>query len=264
MVGVAGEGLQASSFQNRLVLHSAVTFWGNWMKAILRLTGLLFVLMTVVAGAHAADLTGTWKGAFDYNGNAVPVTLNLTNTGSALSGTMEGLPTSPVDIHDGKVDGDKITFWINTDYEGTTYKLLYNGKMTTDQIDFSFGTEDGSWGTTLTVKRDVPVAPPPFTNDVTGVWKGEWDFNGTATPVTFNLKSSESGVTGTVEGMGPAPVDIHDGKIEGDTVTFWLNTDYQGQTYALTYKGKITAGQIDFTFGTADGSWGAAVTAKKS
>lgn len=223
--------------------------------------------MTVVAGARAADLTGTWKGAFDFNGNAVPVTLNLTNSGSALTGTIDGLPASPVDIRDGKVDGDKVTFWLNTDYQGTTYKVVYNGKVTndrSDQIDFSFGTEDGSWGTTMTVKRDVPVASPPIKADVTGAWKGEWDFNGTTMPVTFNLKSSESGVTGTVEGMGPAPVDIHDGKIEGDTVTFWLNTDYQGQTYALTYKGKISAGQIDFTFGTADGSWGAAVTAKKS
>jgi hypothetical protein len=226
--------------------------------------GLVFVLMTVVAGARAADLTGTWKGAFDFNGNSVPVRLNLSNSGAALTGAMEGLVPSPAEIHDGKLDGEKVTFWLNSDYQGTTYKLIYNGKVSTDQIDFSFGTEDGSWGTTMILKRDAAVAPAPIKTDVTGAWKGQWDFNGTPMPVTFNLKSSESGVTGTVEGMGPAPVDIHDGKIEGDTVTFWLNTDYQGQTYALTYKGKITAGQIDLTFGTADGSWGNSVSVKKS
>ena len=64
--------------------------------------------------------------------------------------------------------------------------------------------------------------------------------------------------------MGAAPIEIHDGKIDGNTVTFWINADYQGQTYTLNYTGKISPGQIDFTFGTSDGSWGATLTAKKS
>ena len=53
-------------------------------------------------------------------------------------------------------------------------------------------------------------------------------------------------MTGTVEGLPTTPAEIHDGKVYGDTVTFWVNTDYQGQTYKLVYKGKIAAGQIVF------------------
>lgn len=231
------------------------------MKAVLRLMGLMVVALCMGAMAHAADLSGTWKGAFDFQGTSMPTVLHLTIAGSTVTGTVDGLPTSPAEIHEGKVEDDTISFWVNTDYQGTTYKLVYHGKVTADQIEFSFGTDDGSWGTQLVVKREAAASAPAL--DVTGKWDGAFDFNGTSMPLSFNLKSSGTTVTGNVEGLGPAPVEIHDGKIEGDTVSFWLNADYQGQTYALNYKGKVVNGQIDFSFGTADGSWGATVTVKK-
>jgi hypothetical protein len=192
----------------------------------------------------------------------MPVTLNLKAADTAVTGTIEGLPTSPAEIHDGKIDGANLTFWVNTDYQGQTYKLLYKGKIDGDKIDFDFGTEDGSWGTTLTVKREGAQDAVPAS--VTGSWTGNFDLNGTSMPVTFKLQSSGATVTGTVEGMGPAPIEIHDGKIDAQTVTFWISVDYQGQTYTLTYKGKIQPAAIDFDFGTSDGSWGTTMTAKKA
>jgi hypothetical protein len=243
------------------------------MKAVLSLLGLA-AIVCLMPSAHASDVSGAWKGAFDFNGESVPVTLNLKVADAAVTGTVEGLPTSPVDIHEGKIDGDAITFWVNTDYQGQTYKLVFKGKITADQIDFSFGTDDGSWGTTLTAKRGdagapatpaTPAAPAaPALPVVTGVWKGSFDFNGNSMPVTFNLTSSGATLTGTVEGMGPAPVNIHDGEVDADGISFSIDVDYQGQTYTLAYKGKVTAGQIDFSFGTTDGSWGSTVSAKKS
>jgi hypothetical protein len=237
------------------------------MKAIIRVLGLA-ALLCFLPALHAADLSGTWKGAFDFEGNSMPVTLNLKAADTTVTGTVEGLPTSPAEIHDGKIEGDTITFWVNTDYQGQTYKLIYKGKIDGDSINFDFGTEDGSWGTTLSVKREgaasAAAAEMTAAADVTGSWKGSFDFNGTAVPVTFKLQSSGPAVTGTVEGMGPAPIDIHDGKIDGQALTFWINVDYQGQTYVLNYKGKVQPNQIDFDFGTADGSWGATVNVKKS
>jgi hypothetical protein len=239
------------------------------MKALLGWVGIA-VVMCVSPLAGAADLSGTWKGAFDFNGNSMPTALNLKVAGTDITGSVEGLPNSPAEIHEGKVDGDNVTFWVNTDYQGTTYKLVYKGKVVADHIDFSFGTDDGSWGTTLTVKKDVALAAaptavpePPKAIDVTGAWKGAWDLNGTNMPLVLNLKSTAAAVTGTAEGMGTAPIEIHDGKIDGSVVTFWLNADYQGQTYQLNYKGTVAGNQIDFSFGTPDGGWGAAVSVKK-
>ncbi len=238
------------------------------MKAILGLMGLAAVLWASPL-AGASDVSGTWKGAFDFNGDSVPTALNLKVVGTDVTGTVEGLPTTPAEIHEGKVDGDNVTFWINSDYQGTTYKLVFKGKSVGDHIDFSFGTDDGSWGTTLSVKKDGAVVaaaappPPPTAVDITGAWKGAFDLNGTSLPIVFNLTSAAATVTGNAEGMGPAPIPIHDGKLEANVLTFWLNADYQGQTYVLNYKGTVAANQIDFNFGTPDGAWGATLTVKK-
>ena len=236
------------------------------MKAVLGFMALMVTLL-LSPSAGAADVSGTWKGAFDFNGSTVPLAINLKVAGTDVTGTVEGLPNTPADIHEGKIDGDNLTFWVSTDYQGETYKLVYKGKIAADHIDFEFGTEDGSWGTSLTVKKDgAPEAPAPEPVkmlDVTGAWKGTFDYNGTSMPLVFNLKSTGAAVTGTAEGMGAAPIEIHDGKIDGDTLTFWLNADYQGQTYQLNYKGKLTANQIAFDFGTSDGGWSANLTVKK-
>ncbi len=240
------------------------------MKAVLGMMGLAAVLF-VTPMAGAADVSGTWKGSFDLNGTSVPAALNLKVAGTDLTGTVDVPPNPPSEIHDGKIDGDNVTFWMNSDYQGTTYKIVFKGKVAADHIDLSFGTEDGSWGTTMSVKKDVAAAAIataaapalPKLADVTGAWKGAFDLNGTSMPIVLNLKSAAATVTGTAEGMGPAPIEIHEGKIDGNVVTFWLNTDYQGQTYVLNYKGNVTGDQIDFSFGTADGAWGTTVTVKK-
>lgn len=234
------------------------------MKSVFRLLSVI-AFMSLLPGANAADVSGTWKGAFDFQGNPVPLTINLKIDGAKVTGTVEGLPTTPAEIRDGALAGDTVTFWVNSDYQGQTYKLVYKGKVAADQISFDFGTEDGSWSAPLTVKRDgadaAPAAPAPA--DVTGDWKGTFDLNGTPTELKFHLKSSAGAVTGSIERAGAPPIEVHEGKIEGDTVSFWITTDYEGETYTIVYKGKVTAGQIDFDMGTADQSWSASVTAKK-
>ena len=233
------------------------------MKNVLRLVG-LFAFLAVLPTAHAADLTGTWKGAFDFQGTSVPLTFHLTVAGDAVTGTVEGLPNTPAEIHDGKVDGDTVTFWVNSDYQGTTYKLVYKGKVSAGEIAFSLGTEDGSWGTTLTAKNgDLPTVKPSVP-DVTGSWKGAFDFEGTSVPLTFHLTAAGGTVTGTLDGLPTTPAEIHDGKVDGDTVTFSVTTDYQGSPVKLVYTGKISADGIKFAFGTEDGSWGTELTATKT
>ena len=229
------------------------------MRTTLRLAS-VFAFLVMLSAAYASDPGGTWKGAFEFEGSSVALTFNLQTAGNTVTGTVEGLPTTPAEIHDGKLDGDTVTFWVNTDYEGQTYKLVYKGTMAGDQIGFMFGTDDGSWSTTLTATKNGTQAVP----DVAGTWTGAFEFEGTSTPLTFNLKNSGNTVTGNVEGLPTTPAEIHDGHVDGDSVSFWVNTDYQGQTYKLVYKGKVSAGQIGFTFGTDDGSWSTTLTATKS
>jgi len=235
---------------------------GKWTS----LAGLAMLLAAMPA-VHAADSTGTWKGSFDFQGTNVPLVFHLTEADGAVTGSVEGLPTTPAEIHEGKAGTDGIAFSVDTDYEGETYKLVFKGKVSAvgDEIEFSFGTDDGSWSAQMTASKsaDAEPAASPSAVEVTGTWNGTFDYNGTSVALVLHLTSSGGEVTGTVEGLPTTPAEIHDGKIDGDTVTFWVNTDYQGETYKLVYKGKVTAGQIAFTLGTEDGSWGTEMTVKK-
>ncbi len=244
-----------------------VWFGGQYVRTLLCAVGVV-ALLTVLPAAHAADVSGTWKGALDFEGSNVPLTFHFAIANGALTGSVEGLPTTPAEIHDGKMDGGTLTFWVSSDYQGQTYKLVFKGTVSAagDSIAFTFGTEDGSWNAQMTASKSAEAAPAPAPVglNVTGTWKGNFDFQGTSIPLILHLTSANGVVTGTVEGLPTTPAEIHEGKLEGDTVTFWLNTDYQGQTYKLVYKGKVTAGQIVFTFGTDDGSWGSQLTATKA
>ena len=235
------------------------------MRTLLRVLGFV-AFLTMLPGAHAADVSGTWKGAFDFQGSSIPLIFHFKVASSALTGSVEGLPTTPAEIHDGKMEGSAVTFWVSTEYQGQTYKLVFKGTVSVagDSIAFTLGTEDGSWNSQLTAVRSAETAPAPVAIDITGTWKGSFDFQGAIMPLTFHLANAAGVVTGTVEGLPTTPAEIHEGKVDGDVMTFWLNTDYQGQTYKLVYKGKVTAGQIVFIFGTDDGSWGAQMTVTRA
>jgi len=115
---------------------------------------LLAALAAVSAAfALAAGPDGDWKGSFDFNGTDVPLTFHLKTDDAGLTGKIEGLPTTPAEIKDGKVDGNTITFTATTDYQGMPVKLVLKGTLDGDQIKFSMGTEDGSWGVEFVAKR---------------------------------------------------------------------------------------------------------------
>lgn len=240
------------------------------MRKTISFAGLV-IFLAITVQARAADLSGTWKGSFDLHGESIPLTLHLTQADSAVTGTVEGLPTTPAEIHDGKIAGDTLTFWLNTDYQGTTYKLEYTGKVNGDRIAFNFGTDDGSWSAPLTVTRGAEAQAPaataeaqtPAETNVTGTWRGAFDFDGNSVPLTFQLTQAGGAVTGTITGLPTTPAAIHDGKIDSGTVTFSALTDYQGETYKLVFTGKIGEGKIAFDLGTEDGGWSTTLTATK-
>ena len=100
--------------------------------------------------------------------------------------------------------------------------------------------------------------------DLTGKWTGQFDFNGTAVPLTFDLKTSGPTLTGKINGLPTENCEIKDGKIDGSTVTFWLMTEYQGNAIKLVWTGKIADDKIDFTMGTEDGGFSVSFPAKKA
>jgi len=120
------------------------------MKRVVMFIGCIILLATLTA---AADLTGKWKGQFNATGNDVSLTFNLTATGDTLTGTVNGLPTDPCEIKEGKIQGDNVSFSLTIQWEGQPLKLVYRDKLAEDTIQFTMGTDDGSWSTDFVAKR---------------------------------------------------------------------------------------------------------------
>ena len=80
------------------------------MKRILYFSVLITMVFCAVV-AFAVDLTGSWSGTSKGpNGEDFTLDLKLKQEGGTLTGTVTGPEGNPIDITDGKVDGDKMSF----------------------------------------------------------------------------------------------------------------------------------------------------------
>lgn len=137
------------------------------MKKLAQWAGLLMLAAALPAAwAANANVNGNWRGSFDYQGSPVALTFHILANGNTLTGSVDGLPTTPAVIHDGKIDGNNISFSLDTDYQGTQYTLMYSGTVAADgnSIAFNMGTQAGDWSTALTATRARFVMPPPHIN----------------------------------------------------------------------------------------------------
>jgi len=64
--------------------------------------------------------------------------------------------------------------------------------------------------------------------------------------VTFNFKTAGDKLTGTMSGR-QGDLEITDGKVKGDEVSFDVTMNMQGNTMKMTYKGKVAGDEIKFT-----------------
>jgi len=70
--------------------------------------------------------------------------------------------------------------------------------------------------------------------------------DGQTRDVTFNFKTAGDKLTGTMSGR-QGDVEISDGKVKGDEVSFDVTMNMQGNTMKMTYKGKVAGDEIKFT-----------------
>ena len=118
-------------------------------KRLISLCG-LFVLASLVA--FAADVTGKWTSEAPAGGKGGPQTLTLKQDGSKLTGTVDAGRGGPVELSNGSVEGDKVSFEVTRDFgdkgkftskysgtvSGTTMKLnVDNGRGTPREVAFT-------------------------------------------------------------------------------------------------------------------------------
>jgi hypothetical protein len=104
------------------------------MRTIL-LTALLGVFALV---ASAADITGKWTAEVPgRGGNATTNTFVFKVDGAKLTGSMDGGRGGAVDISDGRVDGDNVSFVVVRNFNGNDIKIAFKGKVSGSEIKFT-------------------------------------------------------------------------------------------------------------------------------
>lgn len=108
--------------------------------------------------------------------------------------------------------------------------------------------------------------------DATGKWTFEQQGRNGAQTVTLDLKADGGSLTGTVTGGmgrgGAEPMAISDGKVDGDTISFKVVREFNGNQFVISYKGTVQGDTIKLDV-TRPGRGGGepmttTVTAKKS
>lgn len=90
------------------------------------------------------------------------------------------------------------------------------------------------------------VALAAYAADVTGKWTYEMQGrNGNSMTQTLNLKADGDKLTGTVSGRR-GETEISDGKIDGDTITFNVVREFNGNSMTMKYTGTVSGDTIKF------------------
>ena len=101
-----------------------------------------FAMAFCAATAFATDVTGTWTGDMaGPNGDGARITFTFKQDGAKLTGTITGPQGDPMEISDGKVDGDKLSF--NVSFNGMTIK--YEGVIGGDEIKLTMKADQGDF-----------------------------------------------------------------------------------------------------------------------
>jgi hypothetical protein len=117
----------------------------------IRLALLTFALAAVVA--FAADATGKWTWEQQGRAGTQTLTLTLKADGGNLTGTLAGGRGGDVEISDGKVNGDSVSFNVIREFQGNKITIKYSGKISGDEMKLT--VEGGRGPQEITAKRST-------------------------------------------------------------------------------------------------------------
>jgi hypothetical protein len=113
------------------------------MKTLRITVTLVVVILVSAALVRAADPSGRWTSTFTTEVGEQQYTFEFTVKGSTLTGTAKSNMLGESKLEEGKVEGDKITFVENANFQGMPLKITYSGTMTSaDEIAFTRNVAD--------------------------------------------------------------------------------------------------------------------------
>jgi hypothetical protein len=103
------------------------------MKRFASLAGLLTLFLVMIsANLTAGDVSGKWVGDVNTpDGQTISLTFTFKLDGNKVTGTVGG-PMGDMEIAEGKMDGDTLSFGLNVDAGGQQLSFKCTGKLAAD------------------------------------------------------------------------------------------------------------------------------------
>jgi hypothetical protein len=109
----------------------------------------------------------------------------------------------------------------------------------------------------------VLFAAGAWAADISGQWKGEWTDSRDTPPYTFTFKRDGARLTGTVGGEYGGDLQIREGKVSGDRVSFVVVRSVGAREMTAPYSGRVDGGEITFKVSLPGSEREWHITAKK-
>jgi len=125
----------------------------NFISTIIALTAALLLPVFAIAAAPATpDISGTFTTSFDSQVGVQSYTFTFVAKGASLTGKAKSA-NGDDNIEEGKIDGDKVSFVENMNYQGMMLRIAYSGTIISkDEIKFKRDV-GGQGGEEFTAKR---------------------------------------------------------------------------------------------------------------
>jgi len=198
----------------------------------------------------AADLTGQWKAVFDTQPGKQTYLYDLKAEGGKVTGKatgdINGENKRTVEIKDGKLVGDVVTFVEMFEFQGNELTISYTGKLAGDEIKFTrqvgdFATEE------LVAHREKSAASAA---GPAGKWQGEFESQIGLQKYLFDFQVNDGKLTAKAVAEAQEQkrdVEFIEPKLAGDTITFVEMRQIQDNEIRIEYTGKVGDRTIKFT-----------------
>jgi len=122
------------------------------------MTKKVFALMVVISmlslAVFAADVSGPWTGVFHTReGGAFETNLVLQTSGDNLTGTFQQGNSDEIQIENGKINGDQLTFTVTRGSGDKTRKVNLSGKVDGNTMKLTVQPEGATRTQEITLTR---------------------------------------------------------------------------------------------------------------
>ena len=131
------------------------------MKRLLSLCAVLMMALGTLTVHAASDITGVWTGDMKGPDGSQGFSLSFTfkQDGAKVTGSVAGPQGDPLEITDGKIDGDKITFTVS--FNGMT--IRHEGVLNAagDEIKLTSKADNNEFPAGDMTLKKTPAAAKP-------------------------------------------------------------------------------------------------------